>query len=211
MVSLSTIGQLPDPVDAVSITFDDGFRNFAELAWPILRDHGISPTVFVATDHVGATNAWSRDDRGIPALPLLDWEELGRLAGEGVEIGSHTRSHPRLAGMERDRLIDEIEGSGAEIEKRLGRRPRCFAYPYGSHDTASVAVVAREYGCACTTRLDVLRDDDPHLLPRLDAYYLQGPGRIQTWGSASFQRHIRVRGALRSVRAAVARNREHRR
>ena len=175
--------------DAVAITFDDGFANFASTAWPMLRAHGLPATVFVVTDRVGGTNAWSDDeDPSIPELPLLDWEGLGRLAEEGVELGSHTRSHARLSGLEPDRLEEEIVGSAEALEERAGVRPTGFAYPYGALDEAAHRKAADNYAWACTTELGHLPNPvEAHRLPRLDGYYYRTSGLLERWGSASFR------------------------
>ena len=97
--ALADLPGQPADADAVALTFDDGFVSFAERAWPVLRDHGLSATVFVVSDHVGGTNAWGqRPAPGNPSLPLMGWETLGRLAEAGVELGAHTRSHRDLRG-----------------------------------------------------------------------------------------------------------------
>jgi len=61
-----------DDEDAVAITFDDGFENFATEAAALLAQHGLPSTVFVVPEHVDGTNAWGGSDApGIPTLPLM--------------------------------------------------------------------------------------------------------------------------------------------
>lgn len=187
--------------EAVAITFDDGFANFGSTAWPILREHGLAATVFVVSDHVGRTNAWGgRTDAAIPELPLLDWDSLAGLAEEGVELGSHTRRHPRLPGLETEGLEDEVAASADAIERHTGVGPAGFAYPYGAFDRRSRRVVEDRYAWACTTELKCLpADAQPHLLPRLDSYYYRDAGLLVRWGSSAFRRHLRLRGGARRL------------
>lgn len=200
IMDLRELERTEEPGHAVAITFDDGFRNFEEDAWPILREAEAPVTVFVASDHVGGTNAWSAGDRRVPELPLMDWAALGRLADVGVSLGGHTRSHPDLRGLPAERVRDELEGSAARIEQETGRRPEDFAYPFGWWDAAAVAAVRRTYGRAYTTELRPLAvAEDRHLLPRIDAYYLRGRS-LEQWGSPRFERYLAVRGGLRRVR-----------
>lgn len=195
-----------DDEDLVALTFDDGFRNFGSTAWPILRERGLAATVFAVSGRTGSTNEWDgRSEPHIPVLDLLDWDELGTLAGEGVEIGSHTRNHPHLAGLDADRLEDEVAGAAEEIETRLGKRPAGFAYPYGSLDTVAETRVASLHEWACSTELDVLEPDAPrYRLPRLDAYYYRRPGTLEAWGNARFRVRLATRQAGRRARSLLA-------
>jgi peptidoglycan/xylan/chitin deacetylase (PgdA/CDA1 family) len=203
------VDELLDPTetdDCIAVVFDDAYENFGSVAWPILRDLGITATIFVVSGRAGETNAWSGvDEAGIPTLPLLDWDALGRLADDGVHIGSHTRSHPHLDDPRGGDLAEEIEGSAADIEARLGRRPDGFAYPYGSHDEASVTAVRTTYAWACTTELAIVASDsDPHRLPRLDAFYYRRPGQLEAWGTTTFRVRLGVRRAARDARSWLA-------
>jgi len=85
-------GKEPIPPRVTALTFDDGYENFYEFAWPVLRQYGFSATVFVVTNDVGGLSQW---DPG-SATPLMNWDKLCELARHGIEIGSHTASHPRL-------------------------------------------------------------------------------------------------------------------
>jgi peptidoglycan/xylan/chitin deacetylase (PgdA/CDA1 family) len=196
-----------DAEDAVALTFDDGFANFATTAWPLLRGAGLPATVYLVTEHVGGDNSWGgRAQPGIPELPLMDWDAVGRLAEEGVDFGAHSRTHPHLPGLDAARLEDEVLGCRERIAKATGRAPSSFCYPYGDVDERAVAAVRAAYATACTTELRWLRPgDDAHRLPRLDAFYLQAPGRLEAYGSRPFARHVTFRALLRRVRAGARR------
>jgi peptidoglycan/xylan/chitin deacetylase (PgdA/CDA1 family) len=192
--------------NAIAITFDDGFANFATAAWPALRDHGLPATLYVVSDHAGGTNAWGgRDAPGIPTLPLLGWQELGRLAEEGVELGAHTRRHPDLRLLSDSELADEMDGCSERIRRETGRRPSSFAYPYGAVDGRVDRAAAERFANAVTTEFRTLKTvEHPFHLPRLDAYYLREAGRLESWGRAAFRRWIWLRGLLRRARAAFS-------
>lgn len=206
VVPLGELLDRDDDEELVALTFDDGFRNFGSTAWPILRERGLPATVFVVSGRTGSTNEWGgRSDPDVPVLDLLDWDEIGALAGEGVEIGSHTRTHPRLAGLDADRLEDEVAGAAEEIETRLGLRPAGFAYPYGTLDAAAERRVSSVHEWACSTELDVLGPVGPrHRLPRLDAYYYRRPGTLEAWGNARFRVRLATRQAGRRARNLLA-------
>jgi len=201
VVPLERLPDLADDEDAVAVTFDDGFGNFATEAAPRLRDGGMPVTLFVVTDHQG-TNDWGGlPAPGIPSLPLLDWEALGRMAEQGVTLGGHTRHHPRLSRVEPARLEDEIGGCAARIREQTGQTAQTFAYPYGDLTPEAVAVTARYFSMACTTELRTLANEERmHLLPRLDMYYYSGPGTLEAWGTPRFRRRLAWRATARRVR-----------
>ncbi|HEU4630961.1 MAG TPA: polysaccharide deacetylase family protein [Gemmatimonadaceae bacterium] len=189
---------------AVALTFDDAFANFATHAAPLLAEHAFPATLFVPTGFVGGRNAWAGTGaRGIPDLPLLGWSALARLAERGIALGSHGRTHRPLAGLAASDLADEVEGSAEDLLRHTGVRPRAFAYPYGSVDGAAASRVRAVYDIGCTTVLRGLRDaEDPVWLPRVDAYYLRAPGRLESWGTAHLRRYLRLRAVARRLREA---------
>lgn len=204
VLGLADLLAAPADANAVALTFDDAFANFALEAWPQLREHRLPATLFVVSGHAGGTNDWGgRAQRGIPSLPLLGWDELGRLAEEGVTLGAHSRTHPDLRRLDDAALEDEVAGSAEVIGARTGRRPEAFAYPYGALD-ARVASAAAGFRHACTTEMRALRPGDaPHRLPRLDAYYLRGRGRLARWGSTALSGYLRFRALARGLRSAL--------
>lgn len=84
---------------------------------------------------------------------VLGWDELRRLAAEGVTLGGHTRSHSLLDRVPPEEARAEIEGSLDDLDREIGGVPRVFAYPDGRHDDA-VVEAARASGVelAFTTR-----------------------------------------------------------
>jgi peptidoglycan/xylan/chitin deacetylase (PgdA/CDA1 family) len=206
VVNLAQLLRLSDETCAVALTFDDGFANFATEAAPLLRDRGLPATLFVVTDHVGRDNRWrGGGDAGVPALPLLDWDALGRLHEAGVTIGAHTRTHPRLTRLDRPMLEAELAGAAAEIERRLGERPETLAYPYGDVDNQVARAAAACYQWACTTELRPLSNAESRFrLPRLDSWYLQDPAWLAHWGSPQFRAWLWCRRQGRRLRAALA-------
>lgn len=197
--------RLPPTEEAVALTFDDAFASFGEIAWPLLRALGLPVTLFVPTEHTGGSNAWWQPPGiSVPQLPLLGWEALGRLAEEGVTLGSHSRTHPDLRGLPVAALAEEIEGSARRLEAETGRRPAGFAYPYGYFDADVRRVVRQVYRWAVTTELRSLgASEDPWLLPRLDAYYFRSPGQLEVWGTRRFQRRLWLRAGARRVRDSL--------
>lgn len=149
----------------IALTFDDGFAEVAEHAAPLLLEKGIPATIFVVTDKEKAdwTN-WGET----PVPRLLTRREVQELAQAGITIGSHGRTHVRLAHCGPAQLREEVRGSKAVLEDWLGREVRHFCYPYGSYNEKVTAAV-REAGYASgwTARKSNVRPGtDPFELPR---------------------------------------------
>jgi peptidoglycan/xylan/chitin deacetylase (PgdA/CDA1 family) len=202
VVALERLAELPPGRPAVALTFDDGFANFATEAAPLLLAAGLAVTLFVVTGHVGGDNRWEGTSApGIPVLPLLDWEALGRLRDAGVTLGAHTRTHPHLTRLDAPALEAELGLAAEELERRLGERPAALAYPYGDVDDRVAAAAGHWYRWACTTELRPLGPEEPpHRLPRLDAWYLRDSSRLAAWGSPGWRAWLWLRRQGRRVR-----------
>jgi glycosyltransferase involved in cell wall biosynthesis/peptidoglycan/xylan/chitin deacetylase (PgdA/CDA1 family)/protein-L-isoaspartate O-methyltransferase len=152
----------------VMLTFDDGYRDFATAAWPILGRFGIPATVAVVTDRIGGGADW--DARfGSPAQ-LMSWEEVQRVSAEGAHIASHSASHPALTGIGAEETLREAFRSHAAIERAVGIAPDAVVYPYGIYDpVAARAFAAAGFTTGFGTRTDTATMlDDPMHLPRID-------------------------------------------
>ena len=185
----------------VCVTFDDAYRSVLEHALPIMETLGIPGTVFAPTAFVGRPEpmAWPGIDGWLdgphePELACMSWEELRRLAAAGWEVGSHTRTHPRLTGVGDEQLRDELDGSRADCEQGMGEPCRTLAYPYGDWD-ARVARAAQlaGYSGACTLPVRLDRPA-PLSWPRVGVYHADDLRRFRLKVSPALRR-------LRSLRA----------
>lgn len=132
----------------VGLTFDDGYTDFLEHAAPALERYGMTGTLYVVAGRLGGENEW---DDG-PRLPIVDADQVRAVAAAGHEVGSHTMTHPRLAGAEPGLLAEEIGRSRQVLEDVLQAEVPGFCYPYGSFDDAAAeAVRAAGYDHACVT------------------------------------------------------------
>jgi peptidoglycan/xylan/chitin deacetylase (PgdA/CDA1 family) len=162
----------------VVVTFDDGYTSVKELALPIMRRLGLPGSIYVPTDFPDRPGpmAWEGTDRWLGGpheheLACLGWDDLGELAQEGWEVGSHTRRHPHLTALDDSELAAELEGSRAACEQALGLPCRSIAYPYGDVD-ARVAAAARAAGYEAGAALPEGRFSagDPLDWPRVGVY-----------------------------------------
>lgn len=122
----------PLPGRAVLITFDDGYLDFLNCAWPLLKQYGFSATVFLVAGQVGGSNSW--DFAYGAKLPLLGWKDIRRLRDDGIEFGSHSTNHPCLTALSPTQVVREAASSRAILQRELGEPINAFAYPYGEQD-----------------------------------------------------------------------------
>jgi peptidoglycan/xylan/chitin deacetylase (PgdA/CDA1 family) len=135
------------------------------------------------------------------------------LADAGWEVGSHTRSHPRLTWLDDAGLHDELRRSRETCERRLSRPCLTLAYPYGDHDGRVVAAArAAGYEAACTLP-EQFNGDDPLRTPRVGVYHDDGDVMFRVKASPWTRRARRSAAwpaasrAVRRARARVARRR----
>jgi peptidoglycan/xylan/chitin deacetylase (PgdA/CDA1 family)/GT2 family glycosyltransferase/2-polyprenyl-3-methyl-5-hydroxy-6-metoxy-1,4-benzoquinol methylase len=122
----------PLPGNAVVLTFDDGYADFAANAWPLLQRHDFGAIVALVTDRVGGAAEWDAA-YGEPAA-LLDWPEIRDLARDGVEFASHAVTHTPLTALTLDDAARECARSRVVLERELGRTVSTIVYPHGAHD-----------------------------------------------------------------------------
>lgn len=159
-------GTRPMPPRPVLVTFDDGFRDFATNAVPVLADTAVRATVFVTSAYIGGTSDWLPPDAH---LPMMSRAELAELPGDLVEVGAHGRTHAQLDVVPHSAARDEIRRSKAEVEDAIGRPVTTFAYPHGYHDARVrrlVQVAGFDGACAVRHALS-WSGDDPYALARV--------------------------------------------
>jgi peptidoglycan/xylan/chitin deacetylase (PgdA/CDA1 family) len=102
--------------------------------------------------------------------PMLSWEEIREMSENGMEFGAHTRRHPNLVSqptLEEARW--EIEQSKRDIEGKLGKEVKAFAYPYGKFDERIMEIVKEAGFMGAVTMLPqwVKGGENPYLLGRI--------------------------------------------
>jgi peptidoglycan/xylan/chitin deacetylase (PgdA/CDA1 family) len=126
------------------------------------------------------------------------------MALAGIEIGSHTHSHPDLKMLTTGAAKREIVTSREQIEKCLKTPVDSFAYPYGSLSPGTLETVRQEFRAACTTELRRAVADPLHELPRIDMYYIRTRRNFERLTRGQLDRYLGIRRIGRAVRAAVS-------
>jgi peptidoglycan/xylan/chitin deacetylase (PgdA/CDA1 family) len=141
----------------VGLTFDDGYEHLLETALPVLERFGFSGTVFMVAAMLGEENNWEFRREPRPQIKLLGVEGLREISARGMEVGSHSMTHPKLSALEPESLEEEVSGSRQVLSEVLGEEVIGFSYPYGFINRASVQAVRRAryaYACAVVVRVE---------------------------------------------------------
>ena len=125
-------GELELPPKPVLITFDDGYSDNYENAFPILQKYGLRATIFVIPALVGKEG-------------YMTWDELKEMEENGITMQSHTLNHIALEELPDDGLRTELLKSKQILEEQLGHAVDFVAYPTGTYNL-HIAGIAREVG-----------------------------------------------------------------
>ena len=147
------------PPKAVVITFDDGYVSVFNKAWPILQEYGFTATVYVCSSFPGLYN-------------YLTWDNIKVLHAGGIEIGSHSHTHPALTAVSGTALTQEIVGSKQILEQKLGTKITSFCYPTGAYNEQTPIIIKNAgYTSAVTVKFGkATPKDNLYLLPRIRVF-----------------------------------------
>lgn len=191
----------------VTITFDDGFRNFYTQAFPVLEEYGFDATVFLVADFCGKHNDWAGNPSALPRSELLSWREIKELNENGIEFGSHTRTHPDLTRISNTEARRELTESKSIIEEKLGTKVSTFAYPFGKYNPQIKRIAEYNYDAACSVNLGKTQpDSDFFSLARIDTYYLLNDKIFDALSTETFDYYLKFRQTMRDFKSLVRGN-----
>jgi peptidoglycan/xylan/chitin deacetylase (PgdA/CDA1 family) len=161
---LSFINGNPSDERLVALTFDDGYQDFYDHAYPVLKMYKFPSTIFLVSNLIGKENIWNSKGRE----RLLHWESILEMKDAGVVFGSHSKTHPFLSKLTVKELGDEIKGSKFLLEERLKNPVDFFCYPNGDYNNRVLETVATAgYKGAVTTKRGLIhRNDSPFEMRR---------------------------------------------
>lgn len=139
------------------VTFDDGYFDNLENALPILKQFQIPATVFVTAGKIGDNTAFSWDlnvDKKDQGRALTENELKKMSQSPFIEIGAHTKSHPILSKLTKERQESEILDSKTFLQKITGKKIDLFAYPFGTkkdfNQESKDLLEKRGFLCGCS-------------------------------------------------------------
>jgi peptidoglycan/xylan/chitin deacetylase (PgdA/CDA1 family) len=124
---------------------------------------------------------------GAPEPDVVGWEALARMAGEGLALGPHSRTHPFLPGLSTDRLDDEVAGSWGDLVDRVGSAATPVLAPPGGATDGRVRAAARRAGLGIVMTTE--RGVNDGIAPRWGALRRINVGPRATEGLVRLQLH----------------------
>jgi len=162
----------------VIITFDDGYEDNYNLAFPILKKYGYVATIFLVSDYVNTDHIFYWDKSKISGqlqdnlFGILSWNQVYEMAEYGIEFGSHTCTHPELTKISSDQCREEINRSRTDLKDKLGHDIFSFSYPRGNLDNETITMVDKAgYSCAVVTPTRWGIPLNAYTLRRVGIYY----------------------------------------
>jgi len=131
----------PLPEKPIVLTFDDGYADAYEIAFPLLLEYGFTGTFFVLAT-----------PPHFEAPGYMTWSQMKEMSDAGMEIQAHGRDHIDMRGLSNDYLVYQILGIQEAIHTHTGELPRFFCYPSGRYDDSVITVLkSAGYWGAVTT------------------------------------------------------------
>ncbi len=140
---------------SVMITFDDSTLSHYTQAYPILKKYGHTGVFFVISNR-----------------SQISHTQLKEMSDNGMDIQSHSRTHPMFRKTDSESLVSEIAGSKADLERITGKKVTSIAYPGCEADQRGFEIVRSsgyKTGFSCGRYIDY-RENNRYYLSRVHVF-----------------------------------------
>jgi len=135
------------------ITFDDGFKSDYFEVLSLLNKYNAKAIFFIVPNYIGQND-------------YLTWEQVKKISDAGMEIGSHSLTHPNFKGLSFEERINELTFSKKIIENNIGKSIYSFSIPFGFTDNELEKLVNKCGYTYCFTSKHGLFKDPHKSIPR---------------------------------------------
>lgn len=116
-----------NPGKVAVVTFDDGYEDNYQNAFPVAKKYNIKLNIMLATGLLENND-------------FMTWDQIKEMAGSGlVTFGNHTWSHYSLPNGDDAKIDSEIKTSEQQIKDHVGYAPTYIAWPWGSYDNRTIS------------------------------------------------------------------------
>jgi peptidoglycan/xylan/chitin deacetylase (PgdA/CDA1 family) len=182
-------GKSQVPENAVLITFDDGYEDFYNLAYPVLKNRDLSATMFMITSTIGDKTGWN---------PKIDLQQMKEMVEHNIYFQSHSHNaHKYIEGANGkedaflvtrtfndnhvpetfeeyyDRIYKDLKKSKEVLDELLNQDTKVLAVPYGRANSTVYEIanlVGLDYNFTIKPGV-VTKNTDKMSLPRINAGY----------------------------------------
>ena len=128
------------PPKPIILTFDDGYKDNFEYAYPILRKYSLKGTFFIITSLVGTKG-------------YLTWDDIVEMAKSGMYIGAHGSTHADLSVLSYDGVVKQVTEATQSLQAHINVIPLVYCYPAGKFNQTVINILREQgYRAALSTR-----------------------------------------------------------
>jgi peptidoglycan/xylan/chitin deacetylase (PgdA/CDA1 family) len=127
--------------NCVVLTFDDGCERFYDVTFPILDKFNFPSTIYPLAGFLGKHAVINGNE--YTTLKILSQSMLLELNQLGVEIGAHTMNHVKLAKVDNNKAITEVNKSKDTLEQIIGNKINSFSFPHGDYNNDVIEIVSQ--------------------------------------------------------------------
>ncbi len=139
--------------DCICLTFDDGFKSDLQIVLPKLQENNDAATFFIVKNYLNTDG-------------YMNEKDVIELSNHGMQIGSHSVSHPNFLKIDRLKIMDELVSSRKYLEDLTSNKITTFSFPFGFTNKQLINLVFEAGYKYCCTSQHGLVNNHSKIIPR---------------------------------------------